>query len=401
MAFEKLFPADRISKRERVMRTLNHQPVDRVAIHEQLSYNGPVIGRILGRQIGAAGHSLAEVGAAIRRTLDSCFPIFADKGSAREVTEDGFVIQHDHWTSWRVARPFQDERGAARWLERRIRDMAESGLNDHTAVQVEASPPAGIRDRFDASQARGQYRREMSELQSLVGDTVIIDFSFTGFCDLFDAMGLEIFSFFSASYPGLLQEYLEIALENELRRVQAVADPALSPVILIPEDFAAKHGPLFSPELLGRCLYPHVCRLAAAWHERGYKVLYHSDGNYREAIPALRGCGVDGFYCLEPACGMDILELKSRWPQLVWAGGVDGVNLMERGSPLEVRREVRRHILESGALDSGGMLVATSSEINPSIPPENFLALVAEVGANRNPDFPDFADMGSMGLAET
>jgi uroporphyrinogen decarboxylase len=115
--------------------------------------------------------------------------------------------------------------------------------------------------------------------------------------------------------------------------------------------------------------------------------LYHSDGNYLQAIPELEACGVDGFYCLEPGCGMEIVELKRRWPQLVWAGGVDGVNLMERGSPEEVRREVRRHILDSGVLDSGGMLVATSSEINPLIPAENFLAMVEEVGANANPRF--------------
>jgi uroporphyrinogen decarboxylase len=121
--------------------------------------------------------------------------------------------------------------------------------------------------------------------------------------------------------------------------------------------------------------YPYVRRLAAAWREHGYTVLYHSDGNYLEAIPELA------------ACGMEIVELKRRWPELVWAGGVDGVALMERGSPEQVRQEVRRQILESGVLRSGGMLVATSSEINPLIPAENFLALVQAVGETTNPAF--------------
>lgn len=387
MGFEKLFPGDRISKRERVLRTLDHQPVDRAAIHEQLSYNGPVIGRILGRDILGFGYSASEVGEAIRRTLDSCFPIFADKGAGRETTPDGFVWQHEHWTSWRVSRPFRDEAGAARWLEGRVRAMADSGLNDHTAVQVQRAEPAAARPGFQASSARAEYRRRMQELQGLVGETVIIDFSFTGLCDLFDAMGLEIFVFFAQDHPELLRDYLEVALHNELQRVRAVADPALSPIVLIPEDFATKHGPLFSPEFLNRHLYPYVRRLTEAWHEQDCKVLYHSDGDYRQAIPELAACGVDGFYCLEPGCGMDILELKKLRPSLTWAGGLDGVNLMERGSPEEVRREVRRHILQSGVLDCGGMLVATSSEINPLIPPENFLALVEEVGANPNPDF--------------
>ncbi|MBN1835647.1 MAG: hypothetical protein JW820_07345 [Spirochaetales bacterium] len=387
MDFEKLFPGDRINKRERVLRILNHEPVDRAAIHEQLSYNGPVVGRILGRPIQGFDYGPAEVGNAIRRTLDTGFPIFERNGTRRERTAEGFVIQHDNWTSWRIARPFTDECGAARWLRARIRSMSQSGLNDHTAVQVEREGSAAGPAVFDADRVREEYRRTMGELQRRVGESVIIDFSFTGFCDLFDAMGLEIFTFFSRDYPSLLQEYLEVAVENELQRVRAVADPALSPVILIPEDFATKHGPIFEPAFLKRYHYPYVRRLAEAWHELGYKVLYHSDGNYLEAIPELTACGVDGFYCLEPGCGMEIVELKARWPGLVWAGGVDGVELMERGSPEQVRREVRRHIRKSGVLETGGMLVATSSEINPLIPPENFLAMVEEVGANPNPAF--------------
>ena len=48
---EKVFPEDILSKKERVLRTLNHQGVDRVAIHEQLSYNGRVIAHYTGRNI--------------------------------------------------------------------------------------------------------------------------------------------------------------------------------------------------------------------------------------------------------------------------------------------------------------------------------------------------------------
>ncbi len=384
---ERVFPGDRLSKRERVLRTLRHQCVDRAAIHEQLSYNGAVIGRVLGRSVDGFHYTPADVGAAIRQTLDSCFPIFDLKGTATERLPDGFVVRHENWTTWRVSRPFADEEGAARWLQRKLRLMERSGFNDHTAVQVERPDTRAAEGRFRAAEVREEHRRRMESMQALVGETVIIDFSFTGFCDLFDAMGLEIFSFFCAAHPGLLEEYLETSLQNEIARVHAVADPSLSPVILIPEDFATKQGPIFSPAFLRRFYYPYVDRLATAWHEHGYTVLYHSDGNYREAIPDLMDCGVDGFYCLEPACGMRIVDLKLRWPSMVWAGGVDGVALMERGTPAEVYREVRRQIVESGALETGGMLVCTSSEINPTISADNFLAMVKAVGETTNAAF--------------
>jgi uroporphyrinogen-III decarboxylase len=84
---------------------------------------------------------------------------------------------------------------------------------------------------------------------------------------------------------------------------------------------------------------------------------------------------------------MEIVGLKRDWPGMVWSGGVDGVDLMERGTPDQVRAEVRRHILETRALETGGMFIASSSEINPPIPPENFRAMVEAVGELRNGRF--------------
>jgi uroporphyrinogen-III decarboxylase len=219
----------------------------------------------------------------------------------------------------------------------------------------------------------------MLDLQTKIGDTVILNFSWTGFCHPFDAMGLELFTFFQLDYPEVLKAYMEASVAAELRRVHAVADPALSPVILIPEDFATKQGPIFGPEFLYEYHYPYIRQVADAWHEHGVTALYHSDGNWKKVIPDLIACGVDGFYCLEPNCGMDVVELKNAWPEMVWAGGVDGVDLLERGTPEEVRAEVRRHIRETRALETGGLFVASSSEINPPIPPENFRAMVEAV----------------------
>jgi uroporphyrinogen decarboxylase len=200
-------------------------------------------------------------------------------------------------------------------------------------------------------------------------------------------MGLEIYTFFSNEYPDVLQEYMEISCEAAVAKVNASADRSLSPVILIAEDFSTKGGPIFSTEFLDRFHFPYVKKLAQAWHNHGIKVLYHSDGNYKSVIPNLIGCDVDGFYCLEPNCGMDIISLVNQYPQMVWSGGIDGVDLMERGTPDQVKQTVAGHITKTGVLRRGGMLVATSSEINPPIRLENFIAMVETAGNLRNDDF--------------
>ncbi len=368
---ERIFPNDQLTKRERVERTLRHLPVDRAALHDQLSFNSGVIADWTGRRIDGFAYTLNDIGLTIRRTLDMCFPPTAPCGTDRVTDADGFVYQRDNWTSWRVSRPFTDVEGAKRWLLGRIDALR--------------TVP------FDVDAAREAHRRQLTAWQRLVGETVVCPFSGTGFCGVFDAMGLELFTYLYEDYPALFGDFLELSTAREIRRVHAAADPALSPVILIPEDFATKQGPIFPPDFLAREHYPYVTRLTDAWHQHGVIVLYHSDGNYKKAIPGLMACGVEGFYCLEPAVGMEIVELKQTWPQMVWAGGVDGVDLLERGTPDQVREEVFRHLRETNAVATGGMFVASSSEINPPIPPANFRAMVEAVGEFSRGDANDAA----------
>ncbi len=377
---EKIFDSDKMTRRERVEATLNHQPVDRVAIHEQVSFNSGVIQMFVDKKITGFDFTLDDVCAVIRATLDMCFPPGAPRGTGTVTTPDGFVRKLDNWTSWRVSRPFTDEHGARDWMLKRIGDLKAKGAKGDASRIESAETSSGSSPRED-------YRRQFMDIQDRIGAAVLCKFSGTGFCGVFDAMGLEIYTFFVDAYPEVLAEFMELSTANEVTRIHSVADVELSPVILIPEDFSTKQGPIFSPDFLKRYHYPYVKRLTDAWHEHGIKVIYHSDGNYKVAIPELMGCGVDGFYCLEPACGMHVLELISLYPQMVWAGGLDGVDLMERGEPEDVRREVLRHIRESHVLQSGGMFLATSSEINPPIRPENFKAMIMAAGELTNPDF--------------
>ena len=66
-SFEKNFETDVMSKRERVERTLNHQQVDRVALHEQLSYNPGVISLYTGKIIEGFNYSIDDVCSVIQK----------------------------------------------------------------------------------------------------------------------------------------------------------------------------------------------------------------------------------------------------------------------------------------------------------------------------------------------
>ena len=364
---EKIFEKDELTKRERIIRTLEHREVDRATLHDQLSFNPGVISLYTGRHIDGFNYTVKDIGETISKTLDSCFLPVSPRGTEKVTDEFGFVFQNDNWTSWHISRPFHDEDGAKDWLLKRIQQEQR------------------FKSDFSAEKFRLSYHDYIKNLQCLIGETVLIDFSIgTGFCEVFDRMGLEIYTFFQLEYPDVLTEFMELSTENAVSKVKAAADADLSPVALIAEDFSTKQGPIFSPEFLYRYHFPYLKRLTKAWRDGGIKVIYHSDGNYKKVIPDLIGCGVDGFYCLQPDCCMDIVELKNTYPQMVWAGGVDGIDLLERGTPEQTRLEVERHITQTNALRTGGMLVASSSEINPSVKPENFKAMVDAVGEFRN-----------------
>ncbi|MDO9465218.1 MAG: uroporphyrinogen decarboxylase family protein [bacterium] len=350
---------DILSKRERVERTLNFLPVDRVAIHEQVSHNPVVISLYTGKKIESFNYTIEDICVVIGKTLDVCFPPVAPRGIKKTVTEDGFTMQYDNWTSWCIKRPFHDTKGLKEYYLKNIEKMKNSG--------------------FDQEEEREKYEKKFLELQKMIGDdTVIIDYSYVGLEPCWTKAGIDLFTYLYYDEPEIISEWLTVFVENEIKRVHAIADKNLSPVILAVSDLASKIGPIFSPEFLRKEHFPHLKRLVETWHSHGFKVIYHSDGNYKILIDDFLRCEVDGFYCLEPACGMDIIELKKKYPKVVWAGGLDGVDLMERGTPENVRREVRRQIEETDALNTGGLFLGTSSEINPPIKVENYQAMIEE-----------------------
>ncbi len=360
---------DALTKKERVERTLHLQPVDRIAIHDQVSYNPGVLSFYTGKKIEGFNYSLKDICEVIRKTLDMCFPPCEPGGTKRWIDEYGAIHQDDNWTSW-VIKPA---------------DMDEGRLKELFSKEME-----GIRrERLDKDKEREKYKKWITDIQKMIGDdTVICAYPVNiGICGCWNYGLIEPFTYLYYSQPDTVSEYLALKAERAIEMVDAIADRTLSPVVLIADDLASRTGPVFSPAFLRKEYFPLLKKLVARWKSYGLKVLYHSDGNYKMLIDDFINCGVDGFYCLEPSAGMDIIQLKNQYPEMIWAGGLDGVDLMERGSPEDVTGQVKRQIEETQALDKGGIFLGTSSEINPLIKPENFRAMIETAHCIHNMNF--------------
>lgn len=358
-----------LSKRERVERTLNFLPVDRVAIHDEI-YNPEVISLYTGKKIEGFNYSLEDKCEVVRKTMDMwrCPDVIS---GTRMTEKDGFVFQSSQdWTGWVVKRPFND-----------TRNLKEYILKDIEKINKDI-------EKFNIEKERENHHKRLLFYKKLIDDdTVIMIFDYIPLRDCVWRVGIDLFTYLYWDEPGIIETWLQTLLEYQLKVIKAAADNKLSPVVLIANEIASTKAPLFNPDFLRRNLFPAGTRLTNAWHEHNIKVLMEIQGNCKTLIDDFLKCGTDGFYAIEPTAGMDIVELKKKYPKAIWACGINGVNLMTFGSPGEVREEVRRQIEETDALNTGGLFLGTSSEINPPIKPENYRAMIEETRSIRNKNF--------------
>ena len=135
---------------------------------------------------------------------------------------------------------------------------------------------------------------------------------------------------------------------------------------------------MFSPAMFdGMGFFDEVAMLCEACHSRGVKVVFHSDGYMMDLLDDLAASGIDGLNPIERAAGMDIFEIRRRYPELALVGGVDATHLLPSAAPEEIRRQTRKIIRETGS--EGRLLIGSSTEVGSDIPLENYLAFHGEV----------------------
>lgn len=355
-----------LSKRERVERTMAFQETDRVPLYDLLLCDA-AIEHFSGERIPPLADDTATrrrvdrmtgkaIGAMLDMTRMNTFGPLVDR---EYVDRYGFVVREATYekTTWFVSRPFEDEQGAARFLKQLIADVEA----ERRAIEAD---PAAMRDRF---------RREFLEMQARIGDTVhLLAWSGTGLDEINHRLGLTLFSYLLADDPGLISEALEAWTERNLAFCHAVADLSLSPAVLTYGDIAYKGRLLYSPDFLRQEFLPRLERLNDAWHEHGFKCLFHSDGYLMDILDDLVETGIDGLNPIETVAGMDLGEVRARYGnRLFLAGGIDMSQLLSNGTPDEVRQVCRQAIRDAYP----GYFMGSTTEADNSCRLENLLVM--------------------------
>ena len=149
-------------------------------------------------------------------------------------------------------------------------------------------------------------------------------------------------------------------------------------IVKIGDDLGSQQGLLISPAMYRRILKPiHADYIAFVRSRTKAKVFFHTDGDVSGLLDDLVEIGVDILNPIQTTAGRmaDLGGLKRRYGDaLAFCGAIDTQHILPRGTPDEVRAEVRRVIEALGA--GGGYLLAAVHTIMNEVPAENVLAMV-------------------------
>jgi len=189
-------------------------------------------------------------------------------------------------------------------------------------------------------------------------------------------MGLEGISLALYDDPAWVQEMMDYLGEFCCACGKRALEDVDLDYILLWEDMACKHGPLISPGMFRTYMLTPYKRLTEFIHDHGVSLIFvDSDGDSESLIPLWLEGGVNGFYPIERAAGMDAVQLRQRFGwELRLMGGIDKRAMI--AGPKEIDREIANVL---PLLKEGGYIPWCDHHVPPDVPLTHYLYYVQRI----------------------
>jgi Uroporphyrinogen decarboxylase (URO-D) len=155
-----------------------------------------------------------------------------------------------------------------------------------------------------------------------------------------DLMGEEIACLSYYEQPELMEDIMATLLDTTRRVLEPISRRLKIDQLSVHEDFAGKSGPLIGPQQIREHFRPYYRAIWEPLAEQGARIFQvDTDGNVNAVLDALLDCGVTCIYPMEPAAGMDMVEVRRKYgKRLMMLGGIDKHVL--RRDKAAIRREL-------------------------------------------------------------
>ncbi len=187
-----------------------------------------------------------------------------------------------------------------------------------------------------------------------------------GFDEPRQLLGEEALCLAYYEQPELLHDILNTLGDTAFRVLELATRTVPADILFVHEDMAGKSGALAGPRQITEFIKPYYLRIWDLLRERGARLFdQDSDGNMNAVIPAFLDAGITCMHPMEPAAGMDIVEVRQRYgTRLAFYGGIDK-HVLRRGLAA-IDAELERKI--PPMLATGGCVLALDHRIPNGTP---------------------------------
>ncbi|HUS80039.1 MAG TPA: uroporphyrinogen decarboxylase family protein [Armatimonadota bacterium] len=331
-----------MTRRERVIAAVRHEETDQVPWNLMWV---PAIGDRLAEHFGtthlhdAVGNHIYIVAGAARK------PLYADPAEYGPTITDDFGVVWETTTRDRghvLEYPLTEPtlRGSD------FPDPDAPGRFDGLAEQVARHPDMFVAGLAGDLWERATFMRPLGEL----------------LVDLYD-------------HPRFVHELLDRICDYDLATLARLMELPLDGVF-ISDDYGNQRQLAMSPGHWREFVRPRLARILDLAHSRGLVTMLHSCGCVREIVPDLIEIGLDVLHPIQPEA-LDVFDLKREYGRdLALWGGISTQHTLPRGTPEDVRAEVREKAWRLG--EGGGYILEPGITIQEDVPIENVLALINE-----------------------
>lgn len=162
--------------------------------------------------------------------------------------------------------------------------------------------------------------------------------------------------------PDLIHRMNSDLLAHQHRVLDAVLEVCTPDFMTFAEDMSYNHGPMLSRPMAEQFLVPYYRRIVPRLREAGIPVFIDSDGDVTDLVQWFSPAGVEGFLPLERMAGVDVGQIRRRWPRLLMMGAYDKT-VMHRGEKA-IRAEFDRLM---PVMTQGGFAVGVDHQTPPGV----------------------------------
>lgn len=337
-----------MTKKERVLAAIRHQPTDRIPKGDLLIENGLLKKLLPEEQYGHLSPMAQQI--AVRELLN-CDIMVVHEYPAELVgyADDGFPILQTI-----LGDLYKDTGRSTHLIKPGLADIEE--VDSYPVPDVKRAPTRQL-DYFH----KNSDLFLLGQINGPVGSAYWM-------------LGMEDYMCYCMTNLDEVEELTRKIMEFEVERAKLLIRHGADGILLA-DDIGFNSGTMLPPNVMDRVAYPYFRQFIQEVKKyRNVPIFLHSDGNISSEIPKIIEAGFDGLQSLQPSAGMDIVKIKQEYgDKLCLMGNLDLDYLMPFGTPEDVEREVRR-LIKHVAL-GGGFILSTCNILTDAVKPENAIAM--------------------------